>query len=94
MPSAPGYKRDYKQEQRTATSRGEDKDRAQRNKARRHATAAGKVKKGDGKHIDHKVPLRSGGSTSDSNTRVRSASANMSDNGMKPKKKLIKKESN
>lgn len=66
---------------KTATSRGEDKDRAARNKARAHAIKAGKVKKGDGKEIDHKVPLRSGGSTADSNTRVRSASANKSDNG-------------
>lgn len=87
MPSAPGYKRDYKQEQTTASGRGEDKDRAQRNKARRHATVAGKVKKGDGKDVDHKVPLRSGGSTADGNTRVRSVKSNRSDNGHKPKGK-------
>lgn len=81
MPSSKNYKRDYKQEQKTATARGEDKDRAMRNKARRHALAAGKVRKGDGKDVDHKVPLRSNGSTSDSNTRVRSRSKNRSDNG-------------
>lgn len=81
MPSSPGYKRNYKQEQATATKRGEDKDRAQRNKARRHAEKAGKVKKGDGKDIDHKVPLRAGGSTKDHNLRVRSRKANRSDNG-------------
>lgn len=57
------------------------KKRAARNKARRAAEKAGKVRKGDGKDIDHKVPLRSGGSTSVSNTRVRSASANRADNG-------------
>jgi hypothetical protein len=86
MPSAPGYKRDYKTEQKTASKRGEDKDRAMRNKARRHAEAKGTAKKGDGKDVDHRVPLRSGGSTSDSNTRVRSRSANRSDNGHSKKK--------
>ena len=57
------------------------KERAARNKARRQAIAKGKVSKGDDKHIDHKKPLRSGGSTKESNTRVRSAKANMKDNG-------------
>lgn len=87
MPSSPNYKRNYKQEMKTATSRGEDKDRAARNLARAHAMKAGKVKKGDGKEIDHKVPLRSGGSTKDHNTRVRSVSTNRADNGHKPKGK-------
>lgn len=87
MPSSKNYVRDYQQENKTATARGEVSDRAARNKARAHAIKKGKVKKGDGKHIDHIVPLRSGGSTADSNTRVRSASANMSDNGHKKKKK-------
>lgn len=59
------------------------KDRAARNKARAQATKAGKVKKGDGKDVDHKRPLRSGGSTKASNTRVRSQKANRSDNGSK-----------
>ena len=36
----------------------------------------GRVKKGDGKHIDHKVPLDAGGSTAKSNTRVVSAKVN------------------
>jgi len=72
---------------KTATSRGENKDRAARNLARAHAMKEGKVKKGDGKQVDHKVPLRAGGSTKDSNTRVRSAKANMADNGHKPKGK-------
>ena len=56
-------------------------DRAARNKVRRQALAEGKVTKGDDKHIDHKKPLRNGGSTSKSNTRVRSAKANRADNG-------------
>jgi len=87
VPSSKNYKRDYKKEQETASSRGEDKDRAMRNRARRHAIAAGKAKKGDGKDIDHKVPLRNGGSTADSNTRVRSRSSNRADNGHKKKAK-------
>lgn len=59
----------------------EKKKRAARNKARRQAIKAGKVRKGDGKDIDHKNPLRNGGSTSVSNTRVRSRKANRADNG-------------
>jgi len=57
------------------------KERAARNKVRRQALAKGTVKKGDGKDIDHKKPLRNGGSTAKSNTRVRSAKANRADNG-------------
>ena len=83
MPSSKNYVRDYKTEMSTATKRGEDKGRAERNKARRQALAKGKVTKGDGTHIDHVKPIRSGGKTTPGNTRVRSASANMSDNGHK-----------
>lgn len=57
------------------------KARAARNKARRQAEKEGKVKKGDGKDIDHKTPLRNGGSNAKSNQRVRSAKANRADNG-------------
>ena len=64
------------------------KNRAARNTARRAALKAGKVTKGDGKDIDHKVKLANGGSKKLSNTRVRSASANRADNlsrgGRKP----------
>jgi len=70
------------------------KKRAMRNKARRQAIKAGKVKKGDGKDIDHKKPLRSGGSNNSSNLRVRSRKANRSDNGGKggrPKKSTSNK---
>lgn len=52
------------------------KNRAARNKARREAMRDGKVRKGDGKDIDHKVPLSKGGSTSSSNTRVRDKASN------------------
>jgi len=54
------------------------KRRAARNATRREAMAAGKVKKGDGKDMDHRNgnPL----DRSAKNVRVRSASANRSDN--------------
>ena len=78
MPSSPNYKRDYKEEYKQYhSSEQAKKDRAARNKASR-------AKGEPGKDIDHKKPLRSGGSTSLSNTRVRDRSANRSDNGHKP----------
>jgi hypothetical protein len=52
------------------------KKRVANNKARREAIKEGRVKKGDDKHIDHKVPLDKGGSTAKSNTRVVSAAKN------------------
>lgn len=50
--------------------------RVARNRARRHAIADGKARVGDGTEVDHKVPLRKGGSTGDGNTRVVKESAN------------------
>ena len=52
------------------------KKRVANNKARREGIRGGRVKVGDGKHIDHKVPLDAGGSTKKSNPRVVSAKAN------------------
>jgi len=47
--------RDYKKEYREYHGTSEyKKDRAHRNKARRQLTREGKVRKGDGKDIDHK----------------------------------------
>ena len=52
-------------------ARPEQKDaRAQRNAARREAEREGKAHKGDGKDVDHKTPIRKGGTNADSNTRV------------------------
>lgn len=65
---------------KTATARGEDKHRAQRNKARRNLERKGKVQKGDGKDVDHVRKLSSGGTSADGNLRVRSRRANRSDN--------------
>ena len=50
--------------------------RVDRNRARRHAIAAGKAHVGDGTQVDHKVPLDKGGSSKDSNTRVVSTKFN------------------
>ena len=50
--------------------------RVARNKARRHALAAGTVSKGDGKAVDHIKMLVKGGSTHSSNTRVVDAKKN------------------
>ena len=51
-------------------------ERSMRNKARAKMEAEGKVKKGDGKDVDHKKPVRSGGTNATSNLRVVSASKN------------------
>jgi hypothetical protein len=56
---------------KTYGARPEQKEaRAQRNAARREAEREGKVHKGDGKDVDHKTPIRKGGTNADSNTRV------------------------
>jgi len=69
-----------KQELRTkaAYNRRPDvqKKRVANNKARREAIREGRAKKGDGTHVDHKVPLDKGGSTAKSNTRVVKAAKN------------------
>lgn len=64
------------------------KRRAQRNKARRKLEDEGKVKKGDGKDVDHKNKQTS--DNGKKNLRVRSRSANRADNrgkGGRKKKK-------
>jgi hypothetical protein len=78
MPSAPGYRRNYAQEERTAKSRGEDKGNAERHVARRYEVKKGLVKPFDGKDVDHRVPVVKGGSNAPSNYRVESAHANRS----------------
>lgn len=54
----------------------EVKKRVMRNAARRAALKAGVVHKGDGKEIDHKRMLDSGGSNAKGNLRVVDASTN------------------
>lgn len=69
--------RDYKHEYQSYHAKPEQKKkRAMRNAARRELTAEGRVHKGDGKEVDHKKPLRAGGSNAASNLRVTSQSKN------------------
>jgi hypothetical protein len=94
MPSSPGYKRDLRQEYRTAVKRGEigtghNSENAKRHRARRQALKLGMVK--PGQDLDHKKPLSKGGSNSPSNFRARSPHANRgfprnSDGSMKSNK--------
>ncbi len=56
------------------------KKRAERGKARRMMEKTGAAKKGDGKDVDHIKPMRSGGTSTKANLRMRSKSANRSDN--------------
>jgi len=72
MPNKP---RDYKNEYNSYHGKPKQiADRAARNKAR----ADSGLKEGDGKEVDHKVPLSKGGSKSKNNTRVVSRSTNRS----------------
>lgn len=69
--------RDYKNEYDSYHAKPEQKKkRAMRNAARSELAAGGRVSKGDGKEVDHKKPLRSGGSNAPSNLRVVSKSTN------------------
>ena len=73
------YKKEYKATQGTPEGIA---DRAARNKARRKMEKAGRVRKGDGKEVDHKnFNPRDG---SDSNLRVVSQKVNRS---KQPKRK-------
>jgi len=72
-------KRDYKHQYKLEKARGETKDQIERQRARREYDKAGIER--DGKHIDHKTPIRKGGKSTKGNTRLRAPKANMSDNG-------------
>ena len=72
--------RDYKDEYaKFQSSTEEKKNRAKRNKNRRKALRDGRVKKGDGKDIDHvdRNPLNK----SKTNLRIMSVKSNRSRNG-------------
>jgi len=75
-------KRNYAMEYRNYHGKPKQrKERAKRTKAREQMIKKGKVKKGDGKDIDHKKALRHGGSNGINNLRVRNKSENRADNG-------------
>jgi hypothetical protein len=75
MPSSPGYVRNYKQEARTESPLRKKK-RNMRNKARRMASKAGLVKKGDNKDVHHKDGNAM--NTTRGNLSVKAASKNRS----------------
>lgn len=71
--------RNYKKEYANYHAQPEQiANRSKRNQARRIAMQAGLVRKGDGKDVDHKIPLSKGGSNARSNLRITPASANRS----------------
>jgi hypothetical protein len=76
--------RDYEKEYKNYHGKPKQrKQRAARTAARELMIKKGRAKRGDGKDIDHKKPLRRGGSKGINNLRVRDKSANRSDNGHK-----------
>jgi 5-methylcytosine-specific restriction endonuclease McrA len=84
--------RNYKRERQLQSTPVELAKNAARKKARRIATKSGLVKKGDGKHVDHKKPLSKGGSNKRSNLRAKDGKKNSSfarnpDKSIKKKKK-------
>jgi len=73
MPTARNYKKEYRDFQGKPE---QIKRRAQRNTARAKMVSAGRVRKGDGKDVDHRD--RNTANNSKSNLRVMSKSANRS----------------
>ena len=79
MPYMTNGKRDYKKERAKYHSKPEQMaNNRKRKQARRDMEEAGVVHTFDGKDVDHKKPLKRGGSNSRSNLRVQSASKNRS----------------
>lgn len=71
--------RDYKKEYENYQGKPEQiKNRAKRNSARAKMAKAGRVSKGDGKDVDHVLPLSKGGANVSGNLRVKAKSANRS----------------
>nr|DAX02281.1 MAG TPA: HNH endonuclease [Caudoviricetes sp.] len=74
MPQSPERKAAYDKAYNARPA--QKKKRAMRNAARRELEREGLVHKGDGKDVDHKTPLKRGGSNARSNLRVVSEKAN------------------
>lgn len=77
-------KRDYQKEKKWDHENGRIKDRAQRNAARKKMEQEGRVKKGDGKQVDHKQGLGKGNNKS--NLRVVSAKTNLQKEAQRKKR--------
>jgi hypothetical protein len=69
------YKKEYEQYQGKPE---QIKKRTERNAARAKLMKTGAVHKGDGKDVDHVLPLSKGGTNSTGNLRAKSASNNRS----------------
>lgn len=69
------YRKEYDRYQGTEEQK---KKRAKRNAARRILEKEGKVRKGDGKDVDHKKPMAKGGGNGRSNLRATPKSKNRS----------------
>ena len=84
----PGYMSSYyKKNKDKFNNPKEKKKRAARNRARtkmRNKLGAAAIR---GKDVDHKRPLRSGGSNGTKNLRLQSPSKNRANNGKKKRKK-------
>lgn len=78
MPSSPNYVRNYRREAQTAKARGEDKDSAQRHRARYQLEKEGLVKPNDGKDVGHIKAVGKGGTNARSNLEVQTVSQNRS----------------
>jgi len=81
------YKKEYQQALKLGIS-GPNSLQHERQRARRMVdktgadkNANGKADAREGRHIDHKNPLRAGGKSTKENLRLRSKKANQSDNG-------------
>lgn len=68
--------RDYSYDKEYQSSPEQVKNRMKRNKARKMMEREGKVKKGDGKDVDHKKPLKKGGGNGKKNLQVINKSKN------------------
>lgn len=72
---ARNYKKEYANYQ---GSPEQIRRRSMRNKARRALMKQGRVRKGDGKDVDHARPISKGGNNNPSNLRVKTDNANRS----------------
>lgn len=85
MPSSPNYKRDYDQEYKTSKKRGEqgtgkENDGAKRKRARRKMIKLHGALSSD-QVVEHKKPLKEGGSNKMSNLKIGSLSSNAAEGG-------------
>lgn len=77
MPSAPGYKRNYKQE-RLTENKARKHARVERNQARAIMIDKGKAKVGDKMDVGHIKAISKGGKTTLANIAMQTPSANRS----------------